>query len=149
MPRLRRFAAAVVIGGIEPVLADQCARTSIKTVLAQKLPLADSVNLRVALYKAMLTLCRNIEVRDENYGKSAHSSVVRGLYRLSADEREVLVLVAVEGLAHVEAARVLDLPQWVLLARLTRARENLQAEMARQQSQRNSRPGPSHLRVVK
>ena len=51
------------------------------------------------------------------------------LGRLSLKDREVLLLVAVEGLTPSEAASALDVPPETLRKRLQRARERLAAEM--------------------
>jgi RNA polymerase sigma-70 factor (ECF subfamily) len=55
--------------------------------------------------------------------------VERALARLSDEQRTVLALVAVEGLAYREAAEVLDLPIGTVMSRLARARAALAAEL--------------------
>ncbi len=71
-------------------------------------------------------------------GETPFESAARGeterrletaLARLSVSDREVLLLVAVEGLAPVDAARVLGLTPEALRKRLQRARERLAVEM--------------------
>ena len=47
------------------------------------------------------------------------------LMRLPEDQREVLVLVAIEGLSYRDAAEILSLPMGTLMSRLARAREAL------------------------
>ncbi|MCH8810143.1 MAG: hypothetical protein IH993_09985, partial [Proteobacteria bacterium] len=47
------------------------------------------------------------------------------LGQLNADQREVLVLVAVEGLRYAEVAKVLGLPIGTVMSRLGRARKRL------------------------
>jgi RNA polymerase sigma-70 factor, ECF subfamily len=47
------------------------------------------------------------------------------LMRLPDDQREVLTLVALEGLAYKDAAEILGLPTGTLMSRLARAREAL------------------------
>jgi len=47
--------------------------------------------------------------------------------RLSEEQREVLLLVVVEGLSYREAARVTGLPAGTVMSRMARAREQLRA----------------------
>ena len=48
------------------------------------------------------------------------------LEKLPIEQREVLLLVAVEGLRYREAAEVLALPLGTVMSRLARAREKMQ-----------------------
>jgi RNA polymerase sigma-70 factor (ECF subfamily) len=68
------------------------------------------------------------------------------LMRLPEDQREVLVLVAIEGLAYKDAAEILDLPLGTLMSRLARAREALRRALAQGDDAGRERPG---LRVVR
>jgi RNA polymerase sigma-70 factor (ECF subfamily) len=60
--------------------------------------------------------------------------------RLSADQREVLLLAAVEELRYEEIAGILSIPVGTVMSRLSRARNNLRQLVAEP---------PSGLRVVK
>ncbi len=64
------------------------------------------------------------------------------LRQLPADQREVLLLVALEGLTYDEVAAVLHLPTGTVMSRLSRARERLRAIA-------EGRPIVSPLKVVK
>ncbi|HKX23207.1 MAG TPA: sigma-70 family RNA polymerase sigma factor, partial [Rhizorhapis sp.] len=57
------------------------------------------------------------------------SSVDRALSRLPDEQREVIALVLVEGLAYKEAAEILDIPIGTLTSRLVRGRSALLAEL--------------------
>jgi RNA polymerase sigma-70 factor (ECF subfamily) len=57
------------------------------------------------------------------------SSVERALSRLSDEQREVIALVLVEGLAYKEAAEILDIPMGTLTSRLVRGRNALLVEL--------------------
>ena len=153
LPCLRRFASAVVCGGLDPVVSDRLARTAIKSVLAQKFLLSNAEQLRIVLYQTMLIQCSELDSVAQDTASMAFlppSTVARGLYRLAQDERTALVLTVVEGFSHTCAAEVLNLPLWVFLARLTRARENLQADLSRQRSSSMAvKVHGSYLRVVK
>ena len=53
----------------------------------------------------------------------------RVLQRLPADQRAVLLLVAVEGMGYAEAAAVLGVPIGTVMSRLARGREKLRQEL--------------------
>ena len=76
--------------------------------------------------------------------KQAHrvalGETVNALMDLPEEQREVLVLVAIEGLSYREAAACLGLPVGTLMSRLGRARAALRA------ADRSATP---HLRVVR
>jgi RNA polymerase sigma-70 factor (ECF subfamily) len=55
--------------------------------------------------------------------------LLRALERLSADHREVLLLVGVEQLSYAECAEVLQLPVGTVMSRLSRARCALRAAL--------------------
>lgn len=58
----------------------------------------------------------------------AHTEVrlaLRGLAQLPEDQRQVIVLVAVEGLQYGEVARTLGIPIGTVMSRLSRARDRL------------------------
>ena len=55
----------------------------------------------------------------------AANEIMTALGQLNADQREVLVLVAVEGLRYAEVAKVLGLPIGTVMSRLGRARKRL------------------------
>jgi RNA polymerase sigma-70 factor, ECF subfamily len=50
---------------------------------------------------------------------------LRGLARLPEEQRQVLLLVAVEGFRYDEVARMLDVPIGTVMSRLSRARDRL------------------------
>ena len=58
------------------------------------------------------------------------AEVLRAMARLPADQREVLLLAAVEELRYEEIAAVLAVPIGTVMSRLSRARERLRALMA-------------------
>jgi RNA polymerase sigma factor (sigma-70 family) len=62
---------------------------------------------------------REIEARVEMH------AVDRAMGSLSPEQREVIALVLVEGLAYREAAELLDIPMGTLTSRLTRGRQAL------------------------
>jgi RNA polymerase sigma-70 factor, ECF subfamily len=52
-----------------------------------------------------------------------------GLDRLTEDQRQVLLLVSVEGLEYREVAAILGVPVGTVMSRLSRARDSLHAHM--------------------
>lgn len=52
--------------------------------------------------------------------------------QLSDDQRQLLVLIAIEGFSYREAARILSLPEGTVMSRMSRARERLLDIMAGQ-----------------
>jgi RNA polymerase sigma-70 factor (ECF subfamily) len=53
----------------------------------------------------------------------------RGLAALSPDQREVVLLVALEDMTYAEVARALGIPIGTVMSRLSRAREKLRRLM--------------------
>lgn len=56
--------------------------------------------------------------------------VQRALYRLPVEQREVLLLIVLEGLSYQEAAAVLHVPPGTVMSRLSRAREHMRVWLA-------------------
>ncbi len=67
----------------------------------------------------------------------------RSLARLPEEQREVLLLVGLEGLSYGDTAKVLGVPIGTVMSRLSRGRERLRALLA------GSEPAETHLKVVK
>ena len=70
--------------------------------------------------------------------------VQRALYRLPVEQREVLLLVALEGLRYQEAAQVLAVPVGTVMSRLARAREHMRALLSEEPAARGAA-----LRVIR
>jgi RNA polymerase sigma-70 factor (ECF subfamily) len=82
-----------------------------------------------------------------------HSRIERAVAMLSPDLREVLLLVSLERMTYDEVAEIIEVPVVTMLARLTRARDELRihfngAAVRQPRSGTNGRPAP-HLRLVK
>ena len=59
----------------------------------------------------------------------AMRDLMRGLDQLPVEQRQVLLLVGVEGLEYREAAAVLGLPVGTVMSRLSRGRDALRSQM--------------------
>jgi RNA polymerase sigma-70 factor, ECF subfamily len=76
-----------------------------------------------------------------------HSRIGRALASLSESDRELLLLLAWEGLSTEEAARVLEIGPRALRVRLHRARRRLATALAREES-REATDTPTALEVL-
>ncbi|MBU9617397.1 sigma-70 family RNA polymerase sigma factor [Burkholderia multivorans] len=70
--------------------------------------------------------------------------VQRALYRLPVEQREVLLLVALEELSYRDAAQVLGVPVGTVMSRLSRAREQMRALLSGEPATH----GTAALRVI-
>jgi RNA polymerase sigma-70 factor (ECF subfamily) len=70
-----------------------------------------------------------IPVGPEQDSALARRDLLAGFDRLTDDQREVLLLVSVEGLQYREVAAILQVPVGTVMSRLSRARDNLRAHM--------------------
>jgi RNA polymerase sigma-70 factor, ECF subfamily len=178
-PRLRRFARALITGHPAPnKIADDLVqaillRTS-ETGASCRLAGAD---LHLYLYSLLTEWHRErltaegmgskVHIEKENFyadgpraaGKlplsaaSPRSKFADTLLALSLEEREALLLVALEGFTHAQAARILKISRTILVARLALARTALgdipAAEFASHPAKVPAKVFPSYLRVVK
>lgn len=67
----------------------------------------------------------------------------RSLARLPEEQREVLLLVALEDLSYEDTAKILDVPVGTVMSRLSRGRERLRALLS------GDEPAETPLKVVK
>ena len=96
-------------------------------------------NLAVNQFRKTASRGRHVpidETNEDSFGEAAsqeqklmYQDVLAKLARLPADQREVLLLVAVEDLSYAEAANVLGIPVGTVMSRLSRARDRLQQEI--------------------
>ena len=144
LPRLRRFARVLAR---DPADADDLLQVALERALKAQGQWMPGTRLDSWMMKIM----RNCwidemrsrtrrgrtfvpEVEGEGIGSRAHEevetraemhAVERAMNSLSAEQREVIALVLVEGLAYREAADLLDIPIGTLTSRLTRGRQAL------------------------
>ncbi len=148
LPRLRRFACALT-GNVDEgddLVQETCARV---------LERIDQWRPGTALESWMFRIAQNLwkdqmrarKVRGETVdvgalpeivgtdgrevmdGRLALAAVLRDLSRLPEDQRVLVALVCIEGLAYKEAAEMLDIPIGTVMSRLARARRALHQTM--------------------
>ena len=140
IPRLRRYARALTG---DTARADDLVQDTLERALKKWLLWRRGSDLRAWLFAVMHNLFVNqlraprvVEFRaDEAMPEPvvratqtdglALRDLERALAELSVDQREVLLLVALEELSYVEAARVLGVPLGTVMSRLSRARMRL------------------------
>lgn len=91
----------------------------IDRVRSQRGTLEDSAGDELPDMPTRATQSDRLELRDLD----------RVLQRLPAEQREVLLLVGLEGLSYQDVAGVLGVPVGTVMSRLSRARERLRAEL--------------------
>ncbi|MGE5639443.1 MAG: sigma-70 family RNA polymerase sigma factor [Clostridia bacterium] len=155
IPRLRRYARALVgdRGAADDLVQDTLERAWTKLHLYRR-----GTDLRAWLFTVMhnvhvnkVRATRPSDPIDEDAPELAQRPaqgdglIVRDLDRsialLPAEQRAVLLLVALEDMSYEEVARTLEIPIGTVMSRLSRAREKLRALMLGQ--------GPARLKVVK
>lgn len=173
-PQLYRFACALVSGHKGP-----CAQAADLVRAALSSPLEGSIalrlngdNLRIRLYSALvewhrdgLKLCSlrtkaHVEIESLHIARQnirGNASVIASpqdnfagaLLQLGLEEREALLLVALEGFTYLQASRILKISQGVLVDRLARARAGLSQITPAENFTKPTKPHPPYLRLVK
>ncbi len=147
IPRLRRYARALT-GSAE--LADDLVQDCLERAWSRSAQWRPGSDLRAWLFTIMHNLYVSAvrararrpaelalpeEEPASRAGESAEDlaasrDIERGIRTLAAEQREVLMLVALEGMRYEEVAAVLDLPLGTVMSRLYRARERLRRWLA-------------------
>lgn len=73
------------------------------------------------------------------FERMATNQTLAAMRQLSDDHREVLILVAVEGMAYADAAEVLGVPPGTVMSRLSRARDHLRQLTGEESAARRGR----------
>ncbi|MDX3910409.1 MAG: RNA polymerase sigma factor [Sphingobium sp.] len=144
VPRLRRFAASLSRNSAD---GDDLCQAALERALKSREQWQEGTRLDSWMYRIM----RNLWIDEARARRRAAqtfapeeagtgighagdrdiedaigvSDVGRAMARLPAEQREVIALVLVEGLAYKEAAAVLDIPMGTLTSRLVRGRTAL------------------------
>jgi RNA polymerase sigma-70 factor (ECF subfamily) len=147
LPRLRRFALALTGRSAE---ADDLVQDTVERALRNLDRFAPETRMESWMFKIAQNLwidrLRAAKVRagtvnldeasnaavDGVRAAEAHtllSTTLRALGELSAEQREVVALVVIEGIPYREAADILEVPIGTVTSRLARAREALAARV--------------------
>jgi RNA polymerase sigma-70 factor (ECF subfamily) len=148
IPALRRFAYGLARDRSK---ADDLVQDCLARALAREQLFEPSTNLRAWLFTILRNLFLN-RIRDErmrpvvsdaslDWSTSQHTApgaqfdsllarqVLNAIDTLAVEQREVLLLVAVEGLSYRETADVIAMPIGTVMSRLSRAREQLRLQL--------------------
>jgi RNA polymerase sigma-70 factor, ECF subfamily len=150
IPRLRRY-ARVLTG--ESTRADDLVQETLARAWEKRRLWAAGTDLRAWLFTIMHNVfvnqratarrdsqsvsldddengvARELSVRANQHLRVEIAEIAREMARLPAEQREVLVLAAVEELRYEEIATVLSIPIGTVMSRLSRAREKLRRAM--------------------
>lgn len=146
LPALRRY-ARVLTG--DAWAADDLVQDTLERACSKWLLWRTGSDLRAWLFTLMHNLYLNQrralaplqaldidEVQDQLPGTQPRSDdaldLERCLQRLPADQRAVLLLVAMEDMSYEDTARILGIPVGTVMSRLSRARTRLRALMDRE-----------------
>jgi RNA polymerase sigma-70 factor (ECF subfamily) len=173
-PQLYRFACALVAGQ-----AGSCGQAADLVHAVLSSPLQGSIarrlagdSLRIRLYSVLIEWHRRglkrgsmgYKVQSElgccqitkwNVGGNASVKSSRqddfaaALLDIGLEEREALLLVALEGFSYAQAAQILKISRSVLVSRLARARTALGEIGCLEHLAQPAKPRPSYLRLVK
>ncbi len=143
IPRLRRYARALVS---DRARADDLVQETLERAWNKFHLWRPGSDLRAWLFTVMhnvhvnqVRASRDHAVLDDEGPEMAVAAVqgasleIRDLERalalLSPEQREVLLLIALEDMSYAEVAAMLDIPIGTVMSRLSRAREKLRAQM--------------------
>lgn len=157
VPALRRYARALTRNVDQ---ADDLVQDCIERALSRRGLFRPSGPVRAWLFTILLNLHRNsrrnVHRRGEQVdidsvpefstpapqpGHIALAEMARAIEALPLEQKEALLLVALEGMAYAEAAEILKVPLGTLMSRLGRARAALRVA--------TGTPAEPHLRTVK
>ncbi|TCS63615.1 sigma-70 family RNA polymerase sigma factor [Varunaivibrio sulfuroxidans] len=147
LPRVRRYARALLSGDIHR--ADDLVQQSLERALEKLHLFRRDSNLRAWLLSIVHNVHLNNHRREKNRPTDAwdealddtvaatenseHGVIIRDIERalaaLSLDQREVVVLVGLEGMDYKEVSEILDIPMGTVMSRLSRGRERLRILM--------------------
>lgn len=154
IPNLRRYARALVG---DRHAADDLVQDTLERAV-RKFHLWRPGNLRAWLFSIMHNVFVNqlkagrireaVPIDDSIAGATTPGWVTdvqdleRGLGRLPAEQREVLLMVSLEDMSYAEVSRALGVPIGTVMSRLSRARERLRNYMDGESSRANLKVVP-------
>jgi RNA polymerase sigma-70 factor (ECF subfamily) len=158
IPRLRRYARALTG---DPLQADDLVQDTLERALNKRHLWREGSDLRAWMFTIMHNVFVNqvrarppndtVALDAEAYNVAARASPVdllevgdidAAIRRLPAEQREVLLLVALEQMSYAETAQALGIPLGTVMSRLYRARERVRVLLG-------GEPAAGALKVVK
>ena len=159
IPHLRRYARALM--GSDILAADDLVQDCLERALSRMHLWRRGSDLRAWLFTIMHNLYANhirklstspqfVELEPDKNAMSDNSSaeqeleirdIQQAISTLAPDQREVLLLVTLEGLQYREVATILGMPEGTVMSKLSRARDKLRTIMQLEK--------PNRLRRVK
>jgi RNA polymerase sigma-70 factor (ECF subfamily) len=145
LPRLRRYARALTGNSLR---ADDLIQDTLERAWSKLHLWRPGSDLRAWLFSIMHNLfvnavrkahCDTVPLEDEALEVSVGGNEEQGLLmrdleaalrRIPEEQREVLLLVAIEEVRYEEVARILDIPIGTVMSRLSRARDRLRILMS-------------------
>ena len=151
IPRLRRY-ARVLTG--DATRADDLVQETLARGWEKRRLWAAGTDLRAWLFTIMQNVSLDgdgesgtawpLPVRAPQQAHVELAEVLREVTRLPRDQREVLVLAAVEEMRYEEIAAVLSIPVGTVMSRLSRAREKLRRAVSEPRAD-----APAPLKIVR
>ena len=158
LPRLRRYARALLR---DPVTADDLVQSCVERALGKQRLFKPGTNMRAWLFTIMHNVHINMARKQMQTANTmpldqaaelpatppSQEDALRvrdlaaALEQLPDEQRQVVLLVGLEGLSYKETANVLAAPVGTVMSRLARGREKLRASLEGN--------GAPHLRRVK
>ncbi|HET6234243.1 MAG TPA: sigma-70 family RNA polymerase sigma factor [Acetobacteraceae bacterium] len=147
IPALRRYAWSLLRNGhdaddlVQDCLARALDRLTTESAIAAVRPWLFTImhNLFISRWRTMrrrkevvssdTVEAAGVSVGPDQDGALVMRDLLAGLDRLTDDQRQVLLLVTVEGLEYRDVAAILGVPVGTVMSRLSRARDNLHAHM--------------------
>ena len=138
IPRLRRYARALLRGNSSA--ADDLVQDCLERALSRLHLWRHDSDLRAWLFTVMHNLYvnqlrrqgREIAMEDVPEPEMEavtdpghHREIEQALGQLQPDQREILLMVTLEGMSYREVATVLGIPEGTVMSRLARARERV------------------------
>ncbi len=157
VPRLRRYARALVSNREN---ADDLVQDTLERAWAKSAMWQGVTDMRAWLFGVMHNLhvdavrrpklhtvvldegTPEIPVASTQTDRLAVLDLQAALQQLPVDQREIILLIALEDLSYAEVAATLGIPIGSVMSRLSRGRERLRGLM-------EGRPNPARLKVVK
>ena len=165
-PRLRRYVRALATGSpVGCAFADDIVHGTLMRALGAR-QIGRGADLVIRLYATATQLHRDMAVASRPASSAGatrpalvsshqavplaarHTKLSAALLSLALDEREALLLVALEGFDHATTARILRISRCVLTSRLTQARKTLDAHLGTRPVVSPRERSVPHLRLV-